>query len=122
MNRLAGYFIKAGVVYALAGFTLGTVMGARGDFTFTSVHSHLNLLGWVTMAVYAAYYQLVPAASAMRSARAHFWLANAGLLVLTASVAMLASGFEKAAPGAALGSILTLASMALFTSIVFRSA
>lgn len=121
MNKLAGLFMKAGVIYALVGFALGIFMAASTDFTLRSVHSHLNLIGWVTMAVYALYYQLVPAASAMRTAKVHFWTANAGLLVMTASVGLLASGFGAAEAGAAIGSIITLVSILLFIFIVFRS-
>jgi len=122
MHKLAGFFMKAGVFYALVGFALGLFMAANKDFTLRSAHSHLNLIGWVTMAIYALYYQLVPAASAMRAAKVHFWIANAGLLVMTVSVGLLASGYEAAEAGAAVGSIVTLASVALFMFIVFKTA
>jgi len=114
--------MKAAVLYALTGFALGMFMGAKQDFTLRSVHSHINLLGWVSMAICAAYYQLVPAAAAMRVSKVHFWVANAGMLVLTISVGLLASGYEAAGAGAAAGSLVTLASAALFTYIVFKSA
>lgn len=121
MNRLAGLFMKTGVIYALLGFSLGIFMAAGKDFTLRSVHTHLNLIGWASMAVYAMYYQLVPVASAMRTAKVHFWVANTGLVVLTVSVGMLASGYAAAEAGAALGSIVTLASLLLFIFIVFKS-
>lgn len=122
MNKLAGLFMKTGVIYALMGFALGLYMAASKDFALRSVHSHLNLIGWMTMAVYAMYYQLVPAASTMRTAWVHFWAANAGLLVMTASLWLLVSGFGAAEAGAAIGSIITLASIPLFVFVVFRSA
>lgn len=122
MNKLAGIFMKAGVIYALAGFALGLIMAAGKDFTLRPVHTHLNLIGWVSMAIYAMYYQLVPSASTMGAARAHFWLANFGLLLMTVSVGLLVSGHEAAEAGAAAGSIVSLASLALFIFIVFKSA
>lgn len=121
MNGTAANFMKAGLIYALAGVTLGVAMAASENFTLRSVHTHLNLIGWATMAIYAVYYQLVPEAARLGSARAHFWMANAGLIVLTGAVALLVSGVKAAAPGAAVGSIITLASLALFTFIVFKT-
>lgn len=121
MNKLAGNFMKAGVIYALAGFTLGLVMAATHSFELRSVHTHLNLVGWASMAIYAVFYQLVPSASKLAAARVHFWTANIGLVVLSASVALLSMRVGGAEPGAAIGSVVTLASLLLFTYIVFRS-
>jgi len=122
MNRMAGLFMKSAVIYALAGFALGVFMGAGHDFSLRSVHSHLNLVGWASMAVCAMYYQLVPAAAGLRVAKAHFYLANIGLLVMTIALGFLASGYAAAEAGAAIGSILTLVSILLFVFVVFKSA
>lgn len=121
MNRLAGNFMKAAVLYALIGFILGVVMGATHDFTFRSVHTHLNLIGWASMAVYAMFYQLVPEASRSGLARLHFWAANVGVIIMSASVALLAMRVGAADPGAAIGSIVTLLSFIIFAFIVFKS-
>lgn len=120
MNKLAGLFMKAGVFYALLGFALGLMMAGSKDFTLRSVHTHLNLIGWASMAIYAMYYQLVPSASNTGAAKVHFWLANAGVLVMTISVGLLVSGVKAADPGAAVGSIASIASLALFAYIVFK--
>lgn len=121
MNRTAGNFMKAGVIYALAGFILGIAMAASHEFSLRPVHTHLNLLGWASMAIYAVYYQFSPEASRSSLARAHFWLANAGLVVMSASIALLSAGVGAAEPGAAAGSLALLASLVLFAVIVFRN-
>ncbi|CAG0966367.1 hypothetical protein GPROT1_01212 [Gammaproteobacteria bacterium] len=121
MNKTAGNFMKAGVIYALAGFILGVAMGATHEFALRSVHTHLNLIGWASMAIYAMYYQLVPAATRSALAKAHFWLANLGLVVLTASVALLSRGVSAAEPGAAIGSMVSLAALLVFAYIVFST-
>lgn len=122
MNKMAGLFMKAGVLYALVGFSMGLYMAAGHDFTLRSVHSHLVLVGWATMAICAAYYQLVPQAAGAAIAKVHFVAANIGLVVMAVGVALLASGMAAAEAGAAIGSIITLLSMLLFVYIVFRSA
>ncbi|MCL4874194.1 hypothetical protein KJ039_08940 [bacterium] len=122
MERLAGYFMKAAVLYALAGFTIGLAMGATHNFGMTSVHVHLSVIGWLTMAVFAMYYHLVPVAARNGAAKAHFWIANAGVLILTASLALLVSGVSAAEAGAAIGSIITVLSLLIFAYIVFKTA
>jgi hypothetical protein len=57
MNKMAGYFMKAAVIYGVIGFALGVYMGANHAYALRSVHSHLNLLGWNTFVISAFYYQ-----------------------------------------------------------------
>lgn len=122
MEKIAGYFMKAGVLYALAGFTIGLVMGASKSFGMTSVHAHLGVIGWLTMAVFAVYYHLVPAAARNGAAKVHFWVANAGVLILSVSLALLVSGMAAAEAGAAIGSVITVLSLLIFAYIVFKTA
>lgn len=122
MVKIAGIFMKAGVIYALIGFAMGIAMGATKNFEMKSAHTHLNLIGWIAMAVYAIYYQLVPEAANMGIAKVHFWLANIGLLVLTVSIILIVKGFEAAETGAAAGSLISLISLMLFVFIVFKTA
>jgi hypothetical protein len=42
---------------ALGGMILGIVMGILQDFTLAPAHAHLNLLGWVTLALYGLYHR-----------------------------------------------------------------
>jgi cbb3-type cytochrome oxidase subunit 1 len=121
MNRVAGYFMKAAVIYGVVGFALGVYMGASHEFAFRTTHSHLNLLGWTSLAVCALYYQLVPAAANMTLAKVHFWTANIGLLVLTVSLVLLFGGATAAEPGAAAGSVIAFAGLAIFLYIVFST-
>ncbi|MDH4099867.1 MAG: hypothetical protein OEV28_04770 [Nitrospirota bacterium] len=121
MNKTAGNFMKAAVLYALAGIILGIVMAGSHDFAMGSVHAHLSLLGWTSMAICGLYYQFVPQAAEMGVAKVHFWLANAGVVVLTSSVALIVNGNAGAEVGAAIGSLALLVSMLLFGYIVFTA-
>lgn len=55
-------FFKIAAVYFVIAIILGIIMGIRHDFSLTSVHAHLNLLGWVSMALFGTIYHLYPAA------------------------------------------------------------
>ena len=121
MNRLAGSFIKAAVIYGVVALALGAYMGAANELSLLTVHSHLGLLGWVTLAICAMYYQLVPGAAELALAKVHFWTANAGLIVLAASLVLKSRGVSAAEAGAGIGSLLSFAALAMFLYVVFRT-
>src|SRR5437899_7856127 len=74
MQNISNWFIRLAVLYLIAGVLLGIVMAASQNFTMHPVHAHLNLLGWVTMALFAGFYRLWPEAAASRLAKVHFWV------------------------------------------------
>ena len=47
-SKIGINLIKIGVVYLVAGLSLGIVMGISHNFTLSSLHAHVLLLGWVT--------------------------------------------------------------------------
>ena len=120
MPRISRFYWRLAVLYGVAGLTLGTFMGATQDFTLTTIHVHLGLLGWFPMAVYALFFGAVPAAAEGRLAWAQFGLANAGLVALLGGVALIVTGGTQVAEVAAPGSLLSLASMLCFAVIVLR--
>ncbi|HSB33917.1 MAG TPA: cytochrome-c oxidase [Nitrospirota bacterium] len=121
MNRIAGSFMKAAVLYGIIGLALGVYMGATHALSHMTVHSHLGLLGWVSLAVCALFYQVVPAAADLALAKVHFWTANAGMIVLAASLTLKARGVDGAETGAGIGSVLSFAALAMFLYVVFRT-
>jgi hypothetical protein len=70
--RLAG-------IYLLVGMTMGIGMGAAHDFALAPAHAHVNLLGWVTLALVAVVFTVWPQTATTRLARAFFWLYNLAL-------------------------------------------
>lgn len=55
-------FIKASVIYFLIGISLGIYMGVADLFQFTSAHAHINLIGWISLAITGVLYHIFPAA------------------------------------------------------------
>lgn len=95
---MSNCLLRLAVVYFVLGVVLGNVMGATNDFTLTGVHAHLNLLGWVSLALVALIYKVIPDASKTRLAKAHFWLHNLGLPVQMVALALFLSGTKAAGP------------------------
>lgn len=86
------------VVYLLASVALGVAMGASENFALRSLHSHLGLLGWTSLALAGLIYHQFPDARRSRLALVHFWLYNLGLLPMMVSLGALLLGYPGAAP------------------------
>jgi hypothetical protein len=118
---LASRFLRLSVLYALIGIALGIVMAATRDVAQVPTHAHINLLGFVAMAIYGFFYRLYPAAEGGWMAAAHFWVANAGFVGLMIAVGAIHGGYEAAEAGASVFSLVVILGMALFAMIVFRA-
>lgn len=117
-NARSRAWFRVAVVYLVAAVTLGIVMGASGDHTFTPVHAHLNLLGWVTMALFALVGRAHPAITEGPVATAQFWLHNIGVPVMLGALALRLKGYEAAEPLIGLASIIVGIGVALFAWLV----
>lgn len=118
MKHTATRFFITGTVFALLGMIWGIQMSATHDHTLSPAHGHLNLIGFVAMAVFGTFYALSPAAAVSRLAGIHYLLTVAAVLVLVPGIALAISGSGEVL--ARIGSVLALASMALFAFVVFR--
>src|SRR5512134_408660 len=80
-------WFRLAVVYLLVSVILGVAMGASENFALRSVHSHVSLLGWTTLALAGLIYRVFPEAVASRLANVHFWLYNLALPQMMGSLA-----------------------------------
>lgn len=106
--------IKMAIVYLLLGLVLGIGMAASHQFELRPVHTHLNLLGWTTMALTGLVYCLFPHAAASRLAIGHFWLHSLGLPVMVAGLTAYSLGLTQFEPLIAAGSLLLTLGLLLF--------
>jgi len=99
----------------------GMWMGAHNDFAAAPAHAHLNLVGWVTMALYGTFYALAQNYS-VRLAWIQFWISCLGIVVMIPSLfLLLLNGNDpKFEPGITAGSIIVFLGMALFAVSVFK--
>ncbi|MFQ6105656.1 MAG: hypothetical protein ACE5NL_01115, partial [Candidatus Hydrothermarchaeaceae archaeon] len=77
-------FFAAAIAYLIAAVTLGIFMAA-GFGELVTLHSHIALLGFVTLTIMGAMYQMFPMLSmrelySRKIAGATFWTVNAGIL------------------------------------------
>ena len=115
-------FIQVSVIYFLIGVVAGLVMGIAEAFQYTSAHAHINLLGWVSLAIIGAIYTIYPEAGRTKLARVQFWLHNIGLPLLVISMLLFANEMTGVGiPTAAVGGVLVIVSVVLFIVNVFRN-
>ena len=74
-------FFKTAIVWLILGIAAGLQMAISGDHGAFPAHAHINLLGWVTSAIFGGYYALNPAKAARKIAMVHYGLYNVGLVV-----------------------------------------
>jgi len=110
-------FVIAGLS-ALTGMGLGISMGISQDFTLSPAHAHLNLLGWVSMALFGLYHR-----GTGRTGGALGWTqvgaGAVGAVLMSGGLAVyLGSHDESLMPLVVAGSLAAVAGMVLFVVIV----
>ncbi|HEX7726065.1 MAG TPA: hypothetical protein VF410_05890 [Rhizomicrobium sp.] len=122
MPRVSAAFFAVGIVCVLGGMALGMNMGATHDMTLAQAHAHLNLVGWVTMALYGAFYALERETIAMRLAWLNFIVSTIGILVMIPGLVLfLNSGNDpKWVPMMSAGEGIVALGAAIFAISVFR--
>jgi hypothetical protein len=107
-------WFRAAVIYLLVAVAIGIAMGVRDDFALRSVHSHLNLLGWVSLALMGLIYQQMPQLGSNRLAKSQFWLHNLGLAGMAAGLSAKLQGLPLADPLLGTGSVALAVAVLLF--------
>lgn len=112
--RVAQYCIAVAAVAALCGMSLGIFMATRQDFTLAPAHAHLNLLGWVSMALYGLWYRGAEAVRP-RLAWTQAIVATVGFVSMSGALALMLSTGDPGYEGLiGVGAIFTVTGMALF--------
>ncbi len=120
MTNISNWFFRLAILYLLAGITLGLVMAGSHTYTMAPAHAHLNLLGWVTMSIFAAFYRLWPAAAASKLAKVHFWLYVPAHFVQMVTLFMLVRGNAAIEPVLAIASFAVAAGIIVFAVNLWR--
>jgi hypothetical protein len=115
---VGGFCLIFAALCGLTGMTAGIAMGILQDFTIAPAHAHLNLLGWVTMALYGLYHRSI--------GRTGGWLGwiqvltgAAGAVNMGGGLALyLSSGHDRYFQLVLVGSLLAFLGMVLFVVIL----
>jgi hypothetical protein len=114
MPRVGLAFYTAAVLYLVAGTVWGAIMGATENFSLASAHAHLNLVGWVSMALMGTFYSLRVNQRYHRLPWINFTLSNLGVLTLIPALVGILTGHLAALPIIAAGAILVISGAVTF--------
>lgn len=138
-TRYVLWFVYACIIYSVIGFSWGAMMGGIADFRhfvdhrlhgnlIVRAHTHINLLGWVEMAIFAAVYYIIPRLVrrpiySVNLVKAHFWIHNFGLIgmvVLFTSAGVIGGMASVESPPDQVEKVIRpfLATMGIFGSLV----
>jgi hypothetical protein len=115
-------FMRLSVVCALIGMGMGIYMGISEDWTLRPVHVHLNLLGWVSCALYAVIYRLVPRMGGDRYAGWHLGISMIATIAMAIAFPTHLYGFDWAwvQPMVSAAFLGHAGAMAIFALLVFK--
>jgi cbb3-type cytochrome oxidase subunit 1 len=83
---MARKMIIGSTLYFVIGVVMGMAMSISEVYTLSPVHAHINLLGWVSMALGGVLYHLFPAAANSKLGKWHFWLHMIGIPLMMAGL------------------------------------
>ena len=119
MPRISRFYFAMAITYLMIGISVGLHMSIIHDHSAVGAHAHINLLGWVTSAVFGGYYALNPQ-------KAEGWLPwtqcilySVGLVVMLPALYMMLTGTSGFEPAVAAGSMAVAAAVVLFAAVVF---
>lgn len=108
------WFVLVALICLLAGESIGIWMGASMDFSEAPVHAHINLLGWVTLALYGLMHHVYPALGKSRLAMIQFLAAVVSVPLMGVSLWFFLAGNQAALVPLGVSEIVIVAATVLF--------
>lgn len=122
MPNLANLYFRTAILFLIAGICVGIYMSMSGNHAVTGAHAHINLLGWVTSALFGTYLALNPAKAAGLLPRLQYGVYVLGVIVMSVSLYLMLEGNAGLVPVVAAASIITFVGVLLFAVIIFMPA
>ena len=119
MNTLARICWISSPVYLLVGMAFGIWMSATQDHSLAPAHAHLNLIGGVLLALFGAFYMLVPSAAGSRLAKIQVGLTHLAIWFMFPGIIMAIQ--QQGETLAKIGSVVGILAILLFVVIVARA-
>jgi cbb3-type cytochrome oxidase subunit 1 len=127
MDWFVKAFIKASVTWLTLGFVLGISMAVHPAWTvYRAAHVHVMLLGFVAMMIFGVAYHVIPRFSShqlysSRAAGWHWWIANAGVALMTVGFLCRDSGHLFGTWVLSAGGLLSGAGTLIFAVQIWRT-
>lgn len=120
-------FLKSSLAWLALGVTFGVAMAAHPVWTvYRLAHVHMLLLGFVAMMIFGVAYHVIPRFAGFPLhradlARLHWWMANAGLLLMPGGFIARVHSPGIGTVAIAAGGTLTALGAYTFTYLIWRT-
>jgi cbb3-type cytochrome oxidase subunit 1 len=127
MDWFVKAFIKSSVAWLALGVTLGLAMAVHPVWViYQPAHQHIVLLGFVTMMIFGVAYHVIPRfvgvpLHSKRAAGLHWWMSNAGLLLLIMGFVVRASSGAVVSTMLTIGGGLSALGAYIFAYVLWRT-
>jgi hypothetical protein len=122
MPALAHIYFRTAILFLIAGISIGIYMSISGNHAVLGAHAHVNLLGWVTSALFGTYLALNPAKATGPLPHLQYFVYVIGVIVMGASLYLMLDGNTAMVPVVAGASLVAFAGVLLFAVIIFMPA
>ena len=119
MPRISNLFFRTAVLFLIVGVMMGLQMAISQNHNVIGAHAHVNLLGWVTSAIFGGYYALNPAKAERRLAVVHYAVYTLGVAMMAVALYLLLLGNPAMEPVVAVSALITFAGVLIFAWMVF---
>ena len=118
MPRISFAFFTLSGLCGLGGMVWGLWMGANEQMATAPAHAHLNLLGWLGLAMMGGFHALARGRVPMPLAWTNFALSASGAIILPIGITRIMLGHVEAAPVAIVGGLLALLGLLTFLACI----
>ena len=122
MPAMAQLYFRTAILFLIAGICIGIYMSMSGNHAVVGAHAHINLLGWVTSALFGVYLALNPAKATGLLPRLQYIIYVLGVVVMGGSLYLMLDGNTAMTPVVAAASLIAFAGVLLFAVIIFMPA
>ncbi|WP_078551636.1 hypothetical protein [Bacillus alkalicellulosilyticus] len=85
MNRTK-LLLRFSAIYSVIGVYIGSHMAGQGSYLFRPIHTHILVVGWLSLFAFAAFYAIYAIPKQSKLAVFHVWSAIIGTFGLTAGM------------------------------------
>lgn len=119
MPAVSNYYFRSAILFLIVGIGIGIHMSISQNHNVIGAHAHINLLGWVTSAIFGGYFALNPAKATGRLPLIQYGVYTLGVVVMGVSLYLLLQGNTGVEPVVAVSSLITFLGVLLFAWIVW---
>lgn len=121
MPKIAKMYFVTAICFLVAGILVGLKMSITRDFAAAGAHAHINLLGWVTMAIFGTFHALNPRGAGTLLAKLQYYVYTGGVIVMTPALYLLLTGNPSMEPVVGAASLVVFSGVLMFAAIIFRT-